>query len=130
IIAALLIEGDSNQFYDDMFSNLYEHEVNQIADYVSFVSDDIKKYFNKKNANEIEIVDENEIKWGIVTEFMGLKGAERVTLELELQEDNKQYDPIELAFGILCRQKNEDGTLKNFDKGNFKYILNNLTSKV
>jgi hypothetical protein len=129
-IAALLIEGDTTVFFDAMFNELYETETEQIAQHVTFITDNVKKYCTKKKIEEIEIVEENGSKWGVVSEFVGLKGAERVTLELELAEDKQVYDPMELTFAMLARRKNEDGTLKKFDKNDFKHALHNLTSKV
>ncbi len=130
IISALLIEGDSSAFFDDMFNNLYEHQIEEIANHVKFSADNLNKHISKKPIKAIEIVDDNGNKWGIVEEFLGLKGAERVVLELELQQDNKQYDALELTFGILARRKDADGNLMKFNKDDFKYILSNLTSKV
>jgi hypothetical protein len=85
-------------------------EIDTVAEEKEFILIDDKKYRVKKDYHKLSL-------------------GEMVSVET-LIGMNKNLDPFEVAFGVLLREVNEDGTEKPFNPDEFISIVNKLQKKV
>lgn len=85
-------------------------QIDTVAEEKEFIEIDGKKYKIKKNYNKLSL-------------------GEMVSIET-LIGMNKNLDPFEVAFGVLLRELNDDGTEKPFNPDEFVSIINKLQKKV
>ena len=55
--------------------------------------------------------------------------GETVSIET-LIANNKNLDPLEVAFGVLLREVDENGVEKKFNEDDFLYVIEQLKTKV
>ncbi len=71
-----------------------------------------------------------DVKFGIKTDFTKLNTGEMISLETLLKDNKTDLQPIEIAFGVLFREKNEDGSLKEFNADTMLEIIQFLKDNV
>ncbi len=104
------------QLTEDEFGEIATHfewtnkSLEDVKEEKEFLYIDGKKYKIKKNNNKLTI-------------------GEIVSIETLIAQ-NKNLDPLEIAFGILLREVNVDGTEKEFNEDDFLHTISELQTKV
>jgi hypothetical protein len=79
--------------------------------------------------NDTEFVEIDGKRYKIKKDYNKLTIGETVSVET-LLANNKNLDPLEIAFGVLLREVDENGVEKKFNEDDFLYIIDKLKTKV
>jgi formyltetrahydrofolate hydrolase len=97
--------------------------------------EDLAKEFEWTNTkiddvkNDKEILEIDGRNYKIKKDYNKLTIGETVSVET-LIANNKNLDPLEVAFGVLLREVDENGVEKGFNEDDFLYVIEQLKTKV
>ena len=72
----------------------------------------------------------NGKKYTMKSNYEKLTVGESITIETLLRDKSVDMDPVEIAFCVLFREMNEDGTIKTFNSDNLSIVKTELASKI
>lgn len=103
---------------------LSKGDFEELASYFKWTNDPIENYKSDKEFLEID-----GKKYKIKKDYNKLTIGEMISVET-LMANNKNLDPLEVAFGVLLRELDSDGNEKEFSEERFIHVLTKLKEKV